>query len=218
MAFPDAWEETALVTIARFGASTAIQAKSNFAAITETIDISEPDYSGEGVPTLAGGRVWKQSPQEDGEITLELYPIQASAGDAEHNLGLFQQFVGISGDTAYDTAEPISTDTSWPVSINRQRSRFAVSILWTNDTTPPTDAMGTTAGSTDSLRFSAISCRMISHKTAFTDGIVKTTVTFKFPAMNKAGDTMMFRWDSGAQTALVALFTNAQYDDEDSWT
>ncbi|MAF50798.1 MAG: hypothetical protein CMH64_01780 [Nanoarchaeota archaeon] len=218
MAFPDAWEETALVTIARFGASTAIQAKSNFAAITETIDISEPDYPGEGVPTLAGGRVWKQSPQEDGEITLELYPIQASAGDAEHNLGLFQQFVGISGDTAYDTAEPISTDTSWPVSINRQRSRFAVSILWTNDTTPPTDAMGTTAGSTDSLRFSAISCRMISHKTAYTDGIVKTTVTFKFPAMNKAGDTMMFRWDSGAQTALVALFTNAQYDDEDSWT
>ena len=218
MAFPDAWEETALVTIARFGSSTAIQAKSYFAAITETIDISEPDYPGEGIPTLAGGRVWKQSPQEDGELTLELYPIQASAGNSEHNLGLFQQVVGVSGDTAYDTAEPITTDTSWAAGISRERSRFAVSVLWTNDTTPATDAFAATAVSTDSLRFTAISCRIISHKTSYTDGVVKTTVTFKFPAMNKIGDTMMFRWDSAAQTALVALFTNTQYDDEDSWT
>ena len=218
MAFPSAWEEVALVEVQRYHATTANRARSQFAAITESIDISEPDYPGESIPNIAGGRIWKQSPQEDGEITLELYPVQASAGDAENNLGLFQQFVGTAADAAYDTDEPIATTTSWSASTSRERSRFAVSILWTNDTTPVTQASAATAASTDSLRFAAISCRMISHKTSFTDGVVKTTVTFKFPAMNKAGDTQMFKWESGAQTALVALFTDGTYDDEDGWT
>jgi|TARA_R100001530_G_scaffold2717_1_gene4363 hypothetical protein len=218
MAFPDAWEEVALVSVTRFGSSAGIRAAAQFAAITETIDISEPDYPGEGVPSIAGGRIWKQSPQEDGEITLELYPIQASAGDAENNLGLFQQFVGTVSDAAYDTAEPIATTTTWTAGISRERSRFRVTVLWTNDNvsgTPPSTAEAATDASSDSLRFSAMGCRIISHKTSFTDGIVKTTVTFKFPAMNKAGDTMMFRWESAAQTALVAI---PVYDDEDSWS
>lgn len=206
MAFPDAWEEVALVSVTKFAASpVAVQC----AAITETIDISEPDYPGESIPNLAGGRVWKQSPQEDGELTLEIYPLELATGT--NNVGLFQQFVG----GTYDASEPLITDTSWAAGINRERDRFRVTVLWTNDTTPPTTAEAATAASTDSLRFSAMSCRIISHKTSFTDGVVKTTVTFKFPAMNKAGDTMMFRWESGDQTALGAI---AAYDDEDSWT
>ena len=36
--------------------------------MTETIDISEPDYPGESIPNIAGGRIWKQSPQEDGAL------------------------------------------------------------------------------------------------------------------------------------------------------
>jgi len=213
MAFPDAWEEVALVSVTKFDDSSPVTVQC--AAITETIDISEPEFPGESIANLAGGRIWKQGPAEDGEITLEIYPIQASAGDGEDNLGLFQQFVGVSGGGAYDTAEPISTDTSWPSSISRERDRFRVTILWTNDTTPPTTAEGATAAATDSLRFSAMGCRIISHKTGFTDGVVKSTVTFKFPAFNKAGDTMMFRWESGNQTALTAI---PAYDDEDSWT
>ncbi len=216
MAFPDAWEEVALVSVTRFGSSASIRAAAQFAAITETIDISEPDYPGESIPTTAGGRVWKQSPQEDGEITLEIYPIQGSAGDAENNLGLFQQFVGVSGDGAYSTTEPITTDLSWPVGINRARSRFRVTVLWTNDSTPPTTAETAVASGSEGLRFSAMLCRIISHKTSFTDGVVKTTVTFKFPAMNKTGDVMAFRWDSCDNSAAMAALSI--YDTEDSWT
>jgi len=218
MAFPDAWEETAIITIIRYDATTPIKLQAN--AITETIDISEPDYPGESIPNLAGGRVWKQSPQEDGEITLEIYPISLDIDTdttPDLNNGLFQFFTGDTIDTT-TPSQPMASDTSWAAGVDRTRSRFCVSILWTNDTTPPTDATAATAASTDSLRFTAIGCRMVSHKSSFTDGILKTTATFKFPAMNQDGTVKMCRWDSGSQTALGALFTNSVYDDEDAWT
>ncbi|MAG76427.1 MAG: hypothetical protein CL811_06655 [Colwelliaceae bacterium] len=218
MAFPQGWQEVCLISVTRAGSSASIRAAAQFAAITESIDISEPDYPGESIPNTAGGRVWKQTPQEDGEITLEMYPIEASAGDAENNKGLFQQFAGTAADAAYDTAEPISTLLTATPGVDRTRSRFRVTVLWTNDDsggTPPTTAEEATAASTDSLRFSAMGCRLISHKADFTDGILKVTATFKYPAMNKAGDVKMSRWDSGAQTAITAL---SAYDDEDSWT
>jgi len=202
MAFPEAWEETALVAITKLSGSDI-----EFAAITETIDISEPDYSGESINNLAGGRVWKQTPQEDGEITLEMYPIEL---DTTSGVGLFQQF---NGGTA-DTSEPLANDVAWPASVDRTRDKFRVTVLWTNNPAQ-TAANSVTAASTDSLRFSAMLCRLVSLKTSFTDGIVKSTATFKFPAMNKAGTVKCFRWDSGDQTAIAAL---SAYDDEDSWT
>ncbi len=211
MAFPEAWEEVAQISVTQFAASPiAVQAST----MTETIDLSEPDYPGESIPNIAGGRVWKQSPQEDGEITLEIYPTDVSLANGENNLGMFQQFVGNPG--GYDTTEPISTDIAWAAGIQRTRDRFRVTVLWTNDTAPVTTAEGSVASGKEAIRFSAMGCRLTSHKTSFTDGIMKTTVTFKFPAMNKAGDVMMFRWEScDSSAALSAL---SAYDDEDSWT
>lgn len=201
MAFPDAWEETALVSIQKLSGSEV-----QFAAITDTMDISEGDYPGEGMATLAGGRIWKQSPKEDGEITLELYPIEL---DTTTGVGLFQHFTG----GTWDTSEPLATDVAF-VSNDRLRDQFRVVILWSNDSAATT-ANATTAASTDSLRFAAMGCRLISHKASFTDGILKITATFKYPAYSKDGTVKMDRWDSGDQTAIVALST---YDDSDSWS
>jgi hypothetical protein len=100
--FPSAWMETALVTICPKGGYPR-----QFNAITETIDISEPDYAGESVPSLAGGRVWKQSPQEDGEVTLELYSTNLDEAD---NQGMFQFFGGIGAKTT--TINTIDGDTT----------------------------------------------------------------------------------------------------------
>ncbi len=211
MAFGQGWQEVALVEVQRFASSTP--PKWQFAAITETIDISEPDYPGESIPTTAGGRVWKQSPQEDGEITLELYPIELDAADDANNKGLFQQMAG----GTYDASEPLITDTTWPAGVGRTRDRFRIVVLWTNDVTPPTTASGVTAASTDSLRFVALSCRMISHKADYTDGILKITATFKFPAMNKEGTVRQYQWQSADQTALTATQLAVDYDDEDSY-
>lgn len=201
MAFPDTWTETALVSIQKFNGSEV-----QFAAITDTVDISEGNWPGEGVPTLAGGRIWKQSPKEDGEITLELYPIEL---DTTTGVGLFQQFTG----GTYDTSEPLASDVAFTVA-DRVRDQFRVAILWTNDGTASA-AGGATAASTDSIRFAAMGCRLINHKASYTDGILKITATFKYPAFNKAGTVKMDRWESGDNTALPAIST---YDDADSWS
>src|SRR3990167_11380441 len=109
--FPEAWEEVALVTLQVKG-GTARQ----FAAITETLDISEPDYPGESIKTLAGGRIWKQSPQEDGEITLEIYPIELEEADntglANYFGGLGQQTVTISNIDGDATTITVDTDAA----------------------------------------------------------------------------------------------------------
>jgi len=205
MAFPEGWEETCFVEIQKLS-GTVLQ----FAAITETVDISEGDVPGEGVPTLAGGRIWKQSPQEDGELTLELYPVELDEATASAGVGLFQSFVG----GTKDTSEPLATDVDWPAGTDRTRDQFRVTILWTNDPAATT-ASQETAAATDSLRFVAMGCRITSHKSAFTDGILKTTVNFKYPAFSKAGTVKMSRWESGSQTALPAITT---YDDADNWS
>jgi hypothetical protein len=191
MAMPESWNEVAKVAITKAGGSNY-----QYDAITETIDISEPDYPFETVASIAGGRIGKQSPQEDGEITLELYPTSLSIAD---NGGLFQLFTGST-----DASQPLTTVVAFSAGVSRARDRFRVAILWTNDTTC-TDAAGATAGATDSLRFYANECRMISHKAEYTDGILKVTATFKFPAMNQAGTARNYAWESGAQTALVTL-------------
>lgn len=201
MSFPDTWNETALVSIHKLGGNEI-----QFAAITDTIDISEGDYPGEGVPTIAGGRIWKQSPKEDGEITLELYPVEL---DTTSGVGLFQHFTG----GTWDTDEPLASDVAF-TSTDRLRDQFRVVILWTNDASATT-ANGATSASTDSVRFAAMGCRLTSHKASFTDGILKVTATFKYPAYSKDGTVKMDRWDSGDQTALTAI---ADYDDADSWT
>ena len=199
---PDAWDEVALVSIYRKGDTTTGEV--NFATITETIDISEGDYPGESIPNVAGGRIWHQSPQEDGEITLELYPVGLGSTTG---VGLAQQWHQVSGTppAAYDTSEPMASDSSWLAGQNRVRDSFRVSILWTNDTASVATAAAATAATTDSYRFYATDCRIISHKTSFTDKVVKTTVTFKFPSWNKAGTARIGLWEGSIATALGAL-------------
>ena len=84
--FPDSWEEVALVTIQVKG-GTARQ----FAAITETVDISEPDYPGESIMNVGGGRIWKQTAQEDGEVTLEIYPVELDTATNNGNTSCFRK-------------------------------------------------------------------------------------------------------------------------------
>ena len=198
--FPDAWEEVAKVVIIKLGGTPY-----GFGAMTETIDISEPDYPGEGIPTVAGGRVWKQSPQEDGEITLEIYPTSADTTQTAGG-GLFQHFAG----GTWDASGALATDTTWTAGVDRTRDRFMVVIMWTDDATIDTvaevlDPTAATGTNKVALRFYAKECRITSHKSSYTDGILKTTVTFKFPAMNQAGTTKTHGWESGDDVGTTAL-------------
>lgn len=205
MSTVQAWQETALISISRFPGTTEV----HIPTMTDSFSMDEGEYGGEGIPTLAGGRVWKQTPHADGTITIEFYPIELDTTTS--NVGLFEQWIG----GTYTSSEPRTTDTSWAAGTDRSRDKFRICILWSNDTTPPTSASGATAASTDSLRFTALSCRMISHNADFSDGVLKVTVTFKYPQFNKAGTVRLSRWESGDATALV---TQGTYDDADAYT
>lgn len=195
MAFPEAWTELALITIESQAGTT-----SEFMAITETIDISEGDYPGESIMSVAGGRLWKQSSQEDGEVTLEMYPVQTALED---NGGLFQSWVG----GTIDASEPLVSDITEAAGVDRPRTRFRISILWTNDT-GASSADGAVASGSEGLRFIASNCRITSHKADFTDGIFKITATLKFPAMTKTGTVRNFAWEScDNSAAMVAADT-----------
>ena len=343
--FPEAWQETCLVSIQKKG-----QSAQQFAAITETIDIGEGDYPGESIMSVAGGRIWKQSPKEDAEITLELYPIKLdyisggsissidgdgtditlttsaahglSVGDTvrisntteygttaspvnytvssvtsttivvmksttneaeetdgtwmgfKGNTGLFQQFKGpvkstvissidgdadsvditstahglqsgdvieVSGTTNYngpyvvatrtdannfvctdeghnedeetsgfitklsDASQPLATDITSGAGIDRSRDRFIVAILWSTDTAINSAMDATTATDKTALRFYAKECRITSHKSSFTDGVLKVTVTFKYPAYSKDGTTKNDAWESTDDTDTSSL-------------
>ncbi len=185
--YPEAWEETALVAIALSG-GTFYQ----YAAATETIEVGEGDNPGESIPTVSGGNLWKQTRQEDGEITLEIYPINC---DTALGQGLFQENYGGTWDTT--AAKGLQCDSDYPkVGIFFPRSQFTVCILWTNDTTSTTAQGAVDENDATAIRFWARYCRITSHKSSFTDGILKTTITLKYPSIAKAGTDKSYGWES----------------------
>ena len=278
--FPESWQEVALVTISKFDATTPVVI--NSMASVDDIEIGEPDYPFETISNLAGGRIPKQSPQEDGEIKITYYPINIDVkntstistidGDtttitvttAAANVLIVGDRIVITGTTNYngsfrvnsitsstvftisstshnqalesagtvtvnndgmaqfyvggdlDTTQPLATDTSWGVGIIRIRDRFRVAIMLTDDTNVRTAEMATSATDSTAERFTAMGCRIVSHKTSYTDKILKCETTFKYPAVNKAGDTQMFRYESTNDGDTSALPVLVSYDDDDS--
>ncbi len=200
--FPQAWEETAIITIQKL-AGTAYE----FSAIIETLDLPQGDYPGESIATTAGGRIWKQSAMEDGEITVEFYAVGL---DTTASQGLFQEFNG----GTWDTSVPMSTDTSWVAGVQRTRDRFMFAVMWTDDAAQTGANDATTTADATAMRFYAKECRIVSHKASFTDGILKVTVTFKYPAMNYAGTTSAAAWEStndgdGAEALPALTYSSA---------
>ena len=203
---PPAWQEVAIITVKPFDGTAR-----EFMARTETIDIGTPDYPGESIVSLAGGRIWKQSPQEDGEFTLELYPVEEADED---NGGMTQYYVG----GTLDSTDPVQTDTTTTLAAGVQFTRkgYLVAVLWTDDVAAA-DAVSVLA--TDNKvarRFYAKNARVISYKEDFTDKILKATITFKYPPVTKDGLRRNFRWEttniSNTTTDRLAALTYTTTD------
>ncbi len=123
MAFPDAWEEVAFVSISAQSGSDQ-----EFATITETIDVDAGEKGGEGLPSISGGRIWKVSPETDSTITFEAYPLtvgKAPVQSDEFARGVSQMFHELRAN--WDANQPLS------VSNTTQREKYRVALLWTNE-------------------------------------------------------------------------------------
>lgn len=161
----DAWMEEALVTITEQGGSDI-----EYAAFTENIDPSPGAKDIEGIPLVNGGRVTRYVPEEDTEISLEMYPLEASSP------GPWGLQHGADG------TEPEL------VSASRTRNKHRLAILWTEDATV-TSAADQPGTASAGLRISYAEGYFTNVDYEFTgDKIMKVTATFKVVPFDKDGD------------------------------
>jgi len=167
---PDVWDEKALVNI--YDETNTVNM--NIAAMTETIDIDEGDKEGESMAMVSGGRLWKKTSEADTKITFEGYPISIGDADSISPKGLIQFFEG----AGTDGTEPLASSSS------TTRTKFRVTILWTDDSLAQT-ARWSVASGNYALRYDFQNCYFVSLKPSFTDKVLKATWKFGCPAFQK---------------------------------
>ena len=168
-AIDDAWMETCLIAISAAGGSDVA-----FAGLTETVDFDLGEKDIEGVALVNGGRVTKWSTEGDKTITLEAYPLEAGTDS------------GVEGKGFYDLMH--TADSVVPIRVinDRNREKYRILVLWTNDSTATT-AQSITAENASALRIGLADGHFTSVKPSFTDGILKFTVAYKCAAFDKLG-------------------------------
>lgn len=189
MAFPDAWQEKAFVTITEKDGNDY-----EFRAFTRNIRIRYGAKDVEGVPVLSGGRILKYSPEADTTITLELYAIKGA-----DQPGIIQLF---AGDTS-DTTQPVS------VSNSMTRKNIRLAILWTEDTSVTSATSAVTAGNA-ATRVVFTNARITEYEEEFsTDEVLKATVTIKVPPYDANGNSCI-TWEStdGSDTEGLAALSS----------
>jgi len=199
-AVDDAWMEECLIAISKVGGSDL-----NFSALTETVDFDIGDKDIEGVPLVNGGRVTKWTPEADSSITFEAYALQAGTDTGSVGLGFHDLMHSV------DAAVPIRITNS------RNRDKYRILVLWTNDSTATT-AQSATAADSSAYRIGMAEGYFTSVKVSFTDGIVKLTATFKCAAFDKSGaGNVMEESCAGASgsdklPAVASYTTSAKFD------
>ncbi len=174
-AVDDAWMEVCIVAISKIGGSDL-----QFAALTETIDFDIGEKDIEGLPLVNGGRVTKWTPEGDSTITFEAYPLEAGTDTGTTGKGFFDLMHTV------DAAVPIR------ITNDRNRDKYRVLVLWTNDPTPTT-AQSVIANTYSAMRIGMAEGHFTSVKPSFTDGDLKFTVMYKVAAFDKSasGNVMM---------------------------
>lgn len=167
-AVDDAWMEVCLIAISKIGGSDI-----QFAGLTETIDFDLGEKDIEGKPIVNGGRVTIWKPEGDSTVTMEAYPLEAGTD------------TGATGKGFYDLLHTV--DASVPIRIinDRNRDKYRLLFLWTNDPTPTT-AQATTANTYSAMRIGMADGHFTSVKPSFTDGTLKFTIKYKCAAFDKA--------------------------------
>ena len=197
MAAPPAWMEKVLVTIDRYE-SAEVSSISGFVD-RNSLDISVGNKPMETIPVLSQGRVYKYSPDEDTEVSFDLYvkDLGTTSGGA---LDLW--FIGTTGTTS-GKIDVVNTMT---------RDKFRVTLLFTNDPVPTTAT--TTVNSTGTPAYAArryilADAFITSYKPSFTDGILKVKCSIKIPAFDaSAVSNIGFQSLDGTTTGSLAALSD----------
>lgn len=188
----DAWQRHALITVD--DGTTAVQIH----ALTETIDVDVGERDLDVIDLLNLGQIPKHGSLGLTSLSFEGYAVEVGTASAGTAKGFWDIFAEVP---AKDSADPFQ------VSISRERNRYRVSILWTNDDAATAGSGAVTSGATYyGKRFVIADCFSVGHKLSMTDGILKTTLMFKGPAVDKSNNPNIKMESIGATaSALAAL-------------
>lgn len=160
----------------------------------ESLDLGIGEKGFESIPSLVQGRIYKYTPEEDTEITFDMYCIGM---DTDTSTSIESYFIG---------GTPVVT--GWADYVNlTTRNKFRITILFTNDA-GVTDASDTVnGGTTDTYaarRYSFADSFITSVKPSFTDGILKLSITAKVPPYDADGNSnIKYQTLDGASTSSL---------------
>jgi hypothetical protein len=189
----DSWMETCLISVSKIGGSELAAH-----GITETVDIDDPDKDFDSVALVNGGRVKKWTPQGDGTITFEAYPLEAGTDTGSTLKG-------------WDDLKDV-VDSTVPIRVlnSHTRNLYRVLVMWTNDPTV-TAANQITTSTYSAYRYGAADGYFTSVKKSFTDGIMKFTCIFKFAPFDKANSPCILSESCAGTTPTDILPAIAAY-------
>ena len=197
----DSWQKHAIVTIDDGTYKVTLH------ALTETIDLDIGERDIDIINLLSLGQIAKFGAMGMTTLTFEGYALEAGTSEATGAVatGFFDIFAYkptrfLSGSTDTDLGEP------QVIPVTNQINRMRIMILWTNDSacTSATDVVTNTAGY-KGLRFGIADVICTGCKQSFTDGVLKTTLTFKGLAFSKNGSARIQMESGHDATPLPAI-------------
>jgi hypothetical protein len=192
----DAWQRHALVSVD--DGTTEVQMH----ALTSSINIEGGERDIDTIPLLNLGQVVKHGPAGMITVTFEGYALGVGTASAGTATGVWDIFAETP---AKDSSDPFS------VTISTTRTRYQVAILWTNDGDATKGTSAVTQGTSYAgIRFVLAECFCTAHTADFTDGVLKFTLTFKGPAIDKAAAGNV-KWESVLKATNAALTAVTAY-------
>jgi hypothetical protein len=207
----DAWQKHAIITIDDGTYNVTLQ------ALTETIDLDIGEREIDIINLLNLGQIAKFGAMGLTTLTFEGYALKAGTSDASGSAatGFWDIFAYkptryLAGTTDTDLAEPQA------IPVTNQITRLRIMILWTNDSGVTTATSAVTSGlGYKGKRFGIADCICTGHKESFTDGVLKTTLTFKGLAFSKNASARIMM-ESGQDTNPLPAITGTYTPGEDT--
>ena len=205
---PDIWSETALISIAPIG-----YGEITMEAAVDSIDMDDGENGVEYVPTLNGGRIAKHTPRTENTVTLEMYTLY---GGQE---GWPASTTTKAVDGVYDLFNGPQTTTTDPFTlsiISTTRAKIRLTILLTNSTAAAT-AIAVVGSGFIGFRKSYADgfITKIKQEYVASDGVLKTTLTAKFPVTDKTGASCFLvestKGGAGTLPVLAAYSTTTKF-------
>ena len=195
---PPAWMEKYYVKIERQGGTYSAAVEGLGAR--DSLELPSYTRGFESIATMSQGRIYKYLPDEDGELSFSMYPIDMNL----YNNSLDKFFIGVATPITSDGASTSSQNT-------HNRYNYRVTILFTNDTTvgTATEAVNTAnVANTYARRLSVAECQFVEYKQSMSDGLLKADVTFKVPPFDSSADgNYLYESLSGGETSELSALT-----------